>query len=286
MATMKLGGLVIHGSNRETLGACLDSLLEFCDAVVAVDSGSTDGSAEVVGARPVRRVEQPWQGYGAARAAGVKALADCDYVFYLDSDERIDAEGIERLRAWKRAPTDTASCAVAVRDWAELPDGRFLYRTHWRKRLLRMDQAQRWSPSMIVHEAITGPKGPRLDVFVEHRFVSSLDERARKNDRYALLWAIQACAEGKRAKPAWLQRPAHVFKDLIQGGAVFRGGVRALRLAWMVSHYHAAKYRWLNRVRSGQSPELLAAYRDGEYARLFALLDPTLKALEAGATDR
>jgi glycosyltransferase involved in cell wall biosynthesis len=275
---MKLGGLVIHGNNRDTLGACLDSLLAVCDVVVAVDSGSTDGSAELVRERGVRRMEHPWEGYGAARAAGVEALADCDWVFYLDSDERLEPASIEKLRGWKETGSDSEACAVAVRDWAELADGRFLYRTHWRKRLLRIDQARRWSPSMIVHESIEGPKRRRLDVFVEHRFVSAIDQRAWKNDRYALLWAVQACVAGKRRKPAWVQRPAHLWKDAIQGGALFRGGLRGLKLAWLVSRYHAAKYVHLGRLRAGAYPELLEAYRTGSYRELFTRVDRALGA--------
>ncbi|MFK9339948.1 glycosyltransferase, partial [Escherichia coli] len=89
---MKLGGFVIHGNNVETLGACLDSLRSVSDEVVAVDSCSTDGSARLDEERGVRRIELPWQGYGAARAAAAEALRGCDYLFFLDADERL-AEG-------------------------------------------------------------------------------------------------------------------------------------------------------------------------------------------------
>ena len=44
------------------------------DPVVAVDSCSTDGSAGLVRARGIPAIVHPWEGYGAARAVGARAL--------------------------------------------------------------------------------------------------------------------------------------------------------------------------------------------------------------------
>ena len=134
---MKLGGFVIHGNNRDTLGACLESLRSVCDEVVALDSQSTDGSVELARDLGARSVSRPWRGYGAARAAAVEALGPCDYVFYLDSDERL-APGAERVfQEWRASAPTHPAYRVPVRDWAELEGHRFLYRTHWRARLTR-----------------------------------------------------------------------------------------------------------------------------------------------------
>ncbi len=57
---MRLGGFVIHGNAAPTLTACLESLVAVCDTVVAVDSGSTDGSAELVARVGARAVSHPW----------------------------------------------------------------------------------------------------------------------------------------------------------------------------------------------------------------------------------
>ncbi|MCY1043204.1 hypothetical protein OV208_17945 [Corallococcus sp. bb12-1] len=48
----------------------------------------------------------------------------------------------------------------------------------------------------------------RLQAPIEHRFATSLSLRSAKENRYALLWAVMALAEGRRSKPALLQRPA------------------------------------------------------------------------------
>jgi glycosyltransferase involved in cell wall biosynthesis len=265
---MRLGGYVIHGNNRDTLGACLEGLLAVCDEVVALDSMSTDGSVELARSMGARTVSRPWRGYGAARAAAMEALGPCDYVFYLDSDERLEPEALNTLRAWRESNPKEPAYLLPRRDWAELDGHRFRYRTEWRARLVRRDVAV-WRPEMIVHEALPRMRAVRVHAPIEHRFATSLAGRAEKEERYALLWAVRAFAEGKRLKPAAFQRPAHLVRDCLLHGALWRGGLDALRLSWAVANYHAAKYRHLRALRQGRFPELMQAFGEGRYGELF-----------------
>jgi (heptosyl)LPS beta-1,4-glucosyltransferase len=265
---MRLGGFVLHRNNRDTLEACLKGMLAVCDDVVALDSGATDGSAELARSLGARSVPTLWRGYGAARRAAVEALGACDYVFYLDSDERVEAEAVERLRAWKASSPTAPVYRLPRRDWAELDGRRFLYRTQWRARLIRHDKAV-WHDTQIVHEAL--PKMPVVDVpaYIEHRFAVSVERRSAKEYRYALLWALRAHAEGRRLKPVGVQRVASWVRDCVLQGALFRGGKDASRLAWGVAGYHAAKYTYLRELRQGRYPELVRAFEAGNYEDLF-----------------
>jgi glycosyltransferase involved in cell wall biosynthesis len=265
---MRLGGYVLHRNNRDTLPDCLRSLLAVCDEVVAVDSMSTDGSVELARSMGARSVSFAWQGYGAARAAAVRELEGCDYLFFLDSDESLEPPAVERLRAWRQSSPQGPAYLLPRRDWAELEGQRFLYRTEWRARLVRRDAAV-WKPEMIVHEALPRMKAERVHAPIEHRFATSIEKRSAKEYRYALLWALRAHAEGRKLKPAIFQRPAHLVRDCLLHGALFRGGARAVRLAWAVAGYHAAKYTYLRELRQGGYPELVAAYSEGRYAELF-----------------
>lgn len=268
---MKLGGYVIHGNNRDTLGACLKSLLAVCDEVVALDSQSTDGSVDLARDAGVRSVSRPWRGYGAARAAAMETLGACDYVFYLDSDEQLTPGAIQTIQAWRASGPTAPAYLLPREDWAELEGHRFRYRTEWRARLVRHDQAV-WRPEMIVHEALPRMRAERLRAPIEHRFATSLEGRESKEERYALLWAVRALSENRRLKPAALQRPAHVIRDCLVHGALWRGGLDALRLAWAVSVYHSAKYRHLGALRRGGFPELRRAFSEGRYEDVFALV--------------
>jgi len=265
---MRLGGYVLHRNNRDTLAAALQGLLAVCDDVVALDSLSDDGSVELARSLGARSISRAWEGYGAARAAAVEALGPCDYVLFLDSDEHLEPAAVQTLRAWRASGPREPLYRLPRRDWAELDGRRFRYRTEWRARLVRRDYAL-WRPEMIVHEALPRMHAPRLHAPIEHRFATSVQRRSQKEERYALLWALRAHAEGKRLKPALLQRPAHLVRDGILHGAFLRGGTDALRLAWAVAGYHAAKYRYLRALRAGAYPEMVRLYSEARYGELF-----------------
>ncbi len=261
---LRLGGFVIHGSDVSTLPACIESLKAVADEVVAIDSGDTKVELGV------RTVKHAWEGYGSARAAAVRALEGCDWVLYLDADERLEEPAREALRAWKASGSRAPAHLLPVHDWAELPSGRFLYRTHHRARLVRRELAA-WKPEMIVHEALGRPDAVRLDAPIEHRFATGIPQRGQKEETYALLWAVRAHAEGRRGKLPWLQRPAMFVRDAFLKGAAWRGGVDGLKLAWAVAAYHSRKYELLRELRAGQHTELTEAFAARDYARVFAL---------------
>jgi (heptosyl)LPS beta-1,4-glucosyltransferase len=224
-----------------------------------------------------RRIVRPWEGYGAARAAAAGALAGCEYVFFLDSDEWLEPEAIATLRAWKGKGTAGASPHYSLerRDWAQLAGRRFLYRTEHHIRLMRKD-ATGWRRDMIVHEALPPAPTARLPVAFEHHFADSVEAMRVKTEQYALLWAIRNRRLTRSIKPAVLQRLAHLFREVLLKGAAFRGGMPALQLADVVANHHARKYALLREVRRGSYPELVRAFEEDRLADLFQMLAGTL----------
>ncbi len=268
---MRLGGFVIHGNAGEGLAPCLDSLRAVCDDVVAIDSNSTDGSAAVVASRGVRSSNVPWQGYGAARAAAVTLLGPgFDYLMFLDADEYLDARAREAITRWKCSAPSLEAYKLKRRNWARVMGREFVYRIDRRARLVRADMPL-WRPEMIVHEALPGMRTGTVDGFIEHSFFTSA-YRFEKDRRYALLWAIQSGAEGKRAKWPPLQQAASFIRDAVFGGALMRGGATALKVAWRLSSYHALKYQMLREVQAGRYAELSKLYEQRALEALFRAL--------------
>lgn len=273
---MRLGGFVIFGNNRPTLGRCLDSLQAVADEVVAVDSQSTDGSAELVASRGLRSLNTAWRGYGAARVAATSMLQAFDYFFYLDSDEWLEADAVRLLREWKESSPSLPLYTVKRRNWVELSTRKFLFFTDRRGRLVRREFAL-WTEKMIVHEALPSLPNEATGAFVEHTFATSIEDRSAKDDRYALLWAVRMAAEGRTPKPVSVERAAHQFKYSVLYGGMIRGGLDGLRLAASVGRYHGRKHEFLRAIRVGGFPELAAAYASGEYERVMKMAEAEIR---------
>lgn len=265
-----LGAFVIHGNNADTLGAALAGLRPVCDYLVTVDSASTDGSHDIA-ARYADHVEVlQWQGYGAARARGWELLhaAGVDWMFFLDSDEVLPMPDRNNLRRLVHDDTLTAQAyRVACRNLDLTGPKPYVFYTHHRVRLFRASTCP-WRRAQIVHEAFPKGRYPRLDVAIDHRFLVNDDARSRKEHRYALLWAIQHAGQRTTRPPtvAWL---LHAARDLLARGALFRGGLQAVRAANLLAEYARLKYQYLREVEAGGHPELLDLYRRGALVELF-----------------
>ncbi len=266
-----IGCFVIHGNNVGTLEACIESLVRVSDVpVIAVDSNSDDGSRDLAGSLGAKSITQPWQGYGAARAAAVQALDPCDYVFFLDSDEYLTEQNIDALVRWKENINRGPVYRVSRKNWVSTAQRRFVLFTDHRARLVKREKAL-WLPDMIVHEAL--PPGPHssLRIEIEHHYSDASAQRLAKNDMYALLWAIQAQPRGKKVKSPMLEQLVHFIKRGLLSGALFRGGSDAIRFSWLAAAYHARKYRYLERVKRGEFDDLLRLYSEMDLKRLFQL---------------
>jgi glycosyltransferase involved in cell wall biosynthesis len=276
---MRLGGFVIHSNAAGTIAPCLDSLAAVCDRLVSVDTGSTDGTATLAAASGFTVLPCRWEGYGAARVEAVRALQDCDWVIYLDSDEWLGPGAIEAILRLKANPPDAPCVALPRRNWAEFGGRRFVYQHEHPVRLARRGHA-RFDRRMIIHEAI--PPGPTvsLDAVIEHGSITSIEALRSKLGRYALLWALRQDLEGRSARSPALQWAIHMVRDLVLRGAALTGRLEAFQIAAAYADYHASKYALLREVRAGHFAALATLLREDRLEDLFRTLpdvEPELK---------
>ncbi|MGH8155045.1 MAG: glycosyltransferase family 2 protein, partial [Rhodanobacteraceae bacterium] len=83
----RLSACVITLNEADRIGACLQSL-GFCDELVVVDSGSTDGTRGLAAAAGARVIEHAFEGFRSQKDFAV-AQARHDWVLCLDADERV-----------------------------------------------------------------------------------------------------------------------------------------------------------------------------------------------------
>jgi glycosyltransferase involved in cell wall biosynthesis len=85
----KISAYILAFNEAEKVTAAVNSVL-WADEVVLIDSGSTDGTAEIAAGLGARVVQVPFNGFGDLRNHGVEACR-YDWIFSLDADERCTA---------------------------------------------------------------------------------------------------------------------------------------------------------------------------------------------------
>lgn len=94
---MNISGLVITLNEEKNIQSCLESLMQVCDEVILVDSGSTDCTVDIARKMGAIVVEQAYLGDGFQRNFGA-AYAKNDWILCLDADERMDENLVEFLK--------------------------------------------------------------------------------------------------------------------------------------------------------------------------------------------
>ncbi len=84
-----ISAYILAYNEAEKVKAAAESVL-WADEIVVVDSGSTDGTAEIAAALGARVVQVPFNGFGDLRNRAIEACR-CDWIFSLDADERCTA---------------------------------------------------------------------------------------------------------------------------------------------------------------------------------------------------
>jgi glycosyltransferase involved in cell wall biosynthesis len=139
-----LAATLIVKNEARVLDACLASLRDVVDEIVVVDTGSTDESIAIARSHGATVHEHPWTGDFAEARNEALRLATCEWILYVDADERLD-------------PVDRSAVEELLRDAPEVafrillkPDSRSTpYREY---RVWRHDPRIRFEG--VIHEKV------------------------------------------------------------------------------------------------------------------------------------
>ncbi len=112
----RLSLCMIARDNERTLGECLASIRPWVDEMIVVDTGSKDGTAELARSFGAQVFRYRWcDDFSAARNESLRH-AHGEWLFWMDSDDTIDAENGRKLRALARqaAPPGVLGYVVQV----------------------------------------------------------------------------------------------------------------------------------------------------------------------------
>lgn len=142
-----IGLSMIVRNEQAVIERCLDSVKGIISHWVIVDTGSTDGTQDVVrrclGDLPGRLVERPWVDFGHNRTEALAlAAGTADYLLVIDADEVLEFEPGFR---WPDLSADAYAIETRLRGLS--------YR---RTQLVR--NSGDWRYRGVVHECITSPR--------------------------------------------------------------------------------------------------------------------------------
>ncbi|MBX3375974.1 MAG: glycosyltransferase family 2 protein [Phycisphaeraceae bacterium] len=215
---MPLSVSIICKNNQASIGRTLASVSGLADEIVAVDSGSTDGTIAMLEAANARIVHSPWLGYVRTKQL---ALDECrgDWILSLDSDESLLPDLAESVRAVMRI-NDPAVAGYRVNRRVFYRDRplRFAWQPEWRLRLVRKGRAK-WG-GLDPHdglEMIDGGCIENLNGDLRHDSFPSFSEWLPKATGHARLSAQTNFAAGRRSGYASLlfSPPAAFLKQLV-----------------------------------------------------------------------
>ena len=95
---MAISGLIITFNEEKNIEKCIDSLMQYCDEVIVVDSNSNDHTVEIAKRKGAKVYLQSFLGDGPQRSYGLQFCKN-DWVMNLDADEFLDIDALEFIHS-------------------------------------------------------------------------------------------------------------------------------------------------------------------------------------------
>ena len=112
----RLSVIIIAQDEADRIEPCLQSVANWADEIIVLDSGSSDNTVEIARRYTDKVFETDWPGYGPQKQRALEK-ASCDWVLSIDADERVSPELRHDIDA---ALTASPECVGYRTPWARV----------------------------------------------------------------------------------------------------------------------------------------------------------------------
>lgn len=165
---------MIVKNEEEVLGRCLDCVKQFADEIIIVDTGSSDKTKEIALGYTDHVYDFVWcDDFGKARNYSF-LKATKDYCMWLDADDIITAENIEKIKKLK-IDLDPINSIVMMKYHTAYDEKGIPTFSYYRERLIKREAHSQWEG--VIHEVI--PLNGRLlyqDIAISHKKLKQGDK--------------------------------------------------------------------------------------------------------------
>ncbi len=251
-------------NNERTIGSVLRSVRELAAEIVAVDSGSTDATLDLLDQAGARVVRTEWRGHVRTKQLALDLACQnrsIRWVLCLDSDEPVEDDLAESIRSLiAENDRDIAAAEVNRRVFVH---GRYLrhaWQPEWRLRLARAGTV-RWA-GRDPHDRLelrAGVHGRivRIPGTLRHESFQTFAEHLRAQLRHAEIAAESMLADGQHGSVRrLLTSPTGAFLKQMVGKQAWRDGLPGLLAAGTTAAGTLMKHLiLLERSRLNGSPD-------------------------------
>ena len=247
MSKLKLTVIILTNNEDHNIADCIASV-QWADEVVVFDSFSQDGTVEIARKSGATVLQHPFQNFAQQRNAALDAV-DCDWVFFVDADERATPELAVEVR---RVIQDESRSGW----WVPRHNyifGRVIRHAGWypdyQLRLLWQGQA-RYDPRREVHEIVIldGEAGYLENALIHYNY-NTVAQFVERQNRYIDYEAKILFDQGIRPKPHnFILQPLREFRRRYVSLEGYKDGFHGLFPSLLMAYYTLVMYLRLRQL--------------------------------------
>ncbi len=233
---------IITKDNIRTVRKALLSVSDWADEIVAVDSGSTDGTLEVLNEFTDRVYHRDWPGF-REQYQHAHDLTKNRWVIFIDADERVSPELVQEIKTLFKDGEPEMDGYIAHRKTFFL--GRWIEYGGWSRdyeiRLYKKDLGK-WEGGLHAKVYVNGKVGEFKNYYLHYTY-GNISEQIKTLDSYSKIATMDMVKAKKKPSIAKLilNPPFRFVRDYFFRRG-FLGGVPGLIVDATTAYYVFLKY--------------------------------------------